>query len=94
MTTAITATILGQVAGPISLSTTEETVNLTLGRDITAFQLIADGAWLYDSRATQSDSPSFAAGQGLPLQSQSATNFTFYARTAAGTAKLYVIFIG
>lgn len=93
MATAITATLLGQVAGPISLTTGDEQVTITFTNQITAFMLIGDATWYYESRASQSNSPSFAAGQSLSIESQSAQTFVFYAR-AATTAKLYVIFLG
>jgi hypothetical protein len=90
-TTTVTATTLGQVLGPITLSTNEDTVNIALTLDIISFMLLCDGDWLYHSSAAQSDMLPVKANQGLVLQSLSGASFTFYAKVATGTPKLYIV---
>lgn len=94
MATALTASIYGQVLGPVSLSVTEEAVTLTLTQGIKGFMMAADGAWLYHSTAAQSDLPQFSAWQWVVLNSQSASTFVFSAKVASSTAKLYIIPVG
>lgn len=77
--------------GPVSISTAEETVNVTFSGGIESFMLIADCAWRYDTVAGQTNSVPFAAGQAVTMTSPSAASFTFYARTDAGSGKLYLI---
>ncbi len=90
-TTAVTAIQSTKKLGPVSLSGTEETVVVTLTNTLTVLMMVGDAAWLYDDTAGQTNSVPVAAGQPLTLRSCSALSFTFYARTATGTAKLYIV---
>lgn len=91
MATTLTVTEIARKLGPVSLSVTEETVTINFSNNLTAFLLIADVAWLFDTTASQTNSVPIAAGQGLTLRSSSAQSYVFYARVASSTGKLYCI---
>ena len=93
MATALSANAFGKVLGPVNVSSSEEAVTITFTNQVKGFMLLGDGDWLYHSTAAQTDMLPVKANQAFTLNSQSATDFVFYAK-CVGTVKLYVVPMG